>query len=123
MVSLELLKAMRAAGCHSVGLGVESFSQQVLDAIDKDLAVDSILEAFRLVRQAGIRTFAYIVFGFPGETEETMKETLENVLIVDPDEVQFAFATPFPGTPYYRAMKEKGFQELDDLSCSFGKPA
>jgi hypothetical protein len=38
------------------------------------------------------------------------------VLRIDPDQVQFAFATPFPGTPYYQAMKQSGFQEADDLS-------
>jgi radical SAM superfamily enzyme YgiQ (UPF0313 family) len=107
---------MKAAGCDSIGLGVESFSQAVLNAIDKDLEVNAVLEAFRVARQAGVKTFAYIVFGFPGETEETMRETLDNVLRIDPDQVQFAFATPFPGTPYYQSMRQRGFQEADDLS-------
>jgi radical SAM superfamily enzyme YgiQ (UPF0313 family) len=116
MVNLELFKAMKAAGCDSVGLGVESFSQDILDAMDKDLDVKSVLDSFHLAKQARIKTFAYIVFGFSGETEETMRETLNNVLQINPDYVQFAFATPFPGTPYYQTMKQRGFQEADDLS-------
>jgi radical SAM superfamily enzyme YgiQ (UPF0313 family) len=116
MVNLELFKAMKDAGCRSVGLGVESFSQVVLDAIEKDMEVSTVAEAFRIAQVAGIKTFAYIVFGFPGENEETMRDTLRNILEINPDQVQFAFATPFPGTPYYQAMKERGFEEVEDLS-------
>jgi anaerobic magnesium-protoporphyrin IX monomethyl ester cyclase len=115
-VDLDLLKTMKAAGCESLGLGVESFSQAVLDSVDKGLDVESVKRAFALAEEAGLRTFAYIVFGFPAETKATMKETLRNCLEINPDQIQFAFATPFPGTPYYAQMHDRGFRDSDDLS-------
>jgi hypothetical protein len=45
-----------------------------------------------------------------------MKETLRNCLEINPDQIQFAFATPFPGTPYYAQMHDRGFRDSDDLS-------
>ena len=76
LLSDELLREMRLAGCQRLSLGVESGSQRILDAIDKKITVDEILESTELAKEYGIKVRYFMMLGNRGETRETFQETL-----------------------------------------------
>lgn len=109
MVTEKMLFWMKKAGCILIRYGVESGNQEILDRCKKGIRVGDIKKAFKLTHKIGIKTHATVMFGLPGETEETIKETINFVLKIDPSYVQFAIATPYPGTEYYKEAKSKGW--------------
>jgi radical SAM superfamily enzyme YgiQ (UPF0313 family) len=104
----ELFDLMKAAGCKRVGFGAESGSQRILDSIKKKQTVDEIRQAFRQARAAGLQTMGFFIFGLPTETEETMEETIQLALELDPDLGNFMMATPYPGTELYDIVLRDG---------------
>lgn len=108
-VDPEMLKAMYETGCQIISYGVESGVQKILNHIGKNITLKQIRDAFSWTRAAGIETAAHIILGLPGETEETIRETLRFVKEIDPDYVQFYSAIPFPGTRFYDEASKKGW--------------
>ena len=106
MVDREMLQTMKNAGCIAVWLGVESGSQLMLGQMKKGIKLNQTRKAYKTAQQAGLITIANVVIGFPGETEETAKETINFVKELNPDDVGFYVATPYPGTPLYEQVKK-----------------
>jgi anaerobic magnesium-protoporphyrin IX monomethyl ester cyclase len=115
MVDRELLKTMHAAGCIAVWMGVESGSQAILDAMNKRIKLDQTRLAYKTAHEVGLMTIANTVLGFPGETEQTARETINFIKELDPDDVGFYVATPYPGTPMYEHVKENGWLRVTDF--------
>jgi len=111
---LELLQLMKAAGCKRVGFGVESGNQHVLDCIKKGQTIDDVRQAFRNARLAGLETVGFFIFGLPGENEDTMEDTINLALELDPDLANFMIAAPYPGTDLYDMVLEEGDLFSDD---------
>jgi len=105
---LELLKLMKQAGCKRVGFGVESGNQRVLDSIKKKQTIDEVRRAFDNSRKAGLETMGFFIFGLPGETEETMEDTIKLALELEPDMANFMIAAPYPGTEMYETVLQHG---------------
>lgn len=97
-VKAETLKKMRQAGCWLVFVGAESGSQKVLNLMGKNNSVENNLQFIHDCNKHGIRTWCNIILGYPGETEEDMKLTLEFVRKAKATRVCVSQATPFPGT-------------------------
>lgn len=108
LMNEEILKEMRDAGLFAVKYGVESATQEHLDFIDKDMNIKKTEEIIRLTKKLGIRTHLTFTFGLPGETRESIQKTIDLALKLDPVTIQFSLATPFPGTVFYKEMKERG---------------
>jgi radical SAM superfamily enzyme YgiQ (UPF0313 family) len=104
----DLLALMRRAGCIQLEVGIESGSQQVLDAMGKGTSVEQNRAALRMTRAAGIRTLAYIVIGLPGEESEDLLETLRFLDATDPDIVRFNPFLLYPGTPAVQRLVAEG---------------
>jgi len=123
LLDARLLGEMVRSGCHTVMLGVESASQQVLDRYHKDLRLDQVEQAFRLCRDLGVRTLAHFCLGLPGETPDSLGRILDQALRLDPDYASFNVATPMPGTSFHEEALEQGWIEDDadglDNSDSF----
>jgi anaerobic magnesium-protoporphyrin IX monomethyl ester cyclase len=107
----ELLRAMRLAGCERLSLGVESGSQTVLDAIDKKITVDEIVESTHLAKKYGIKVRHYMMVGNRGETRETLRETEAFLQRAKPHEYVFACLSVYPGT-----------RDFDDSVMAKGQP-
>jgi radical SAM superfamily enzyme YgiQ (UPF0313 family) len=116
MVNENLLKKMKAAGCMAVWFGVESGSQQIIEKMHKGLKIEQTRKAFKMVQDLGLMSIAGVVLGFPGETEKTAWETINFVIKeLKPTDIGFYIATPYPGTPLYELVKEKGWLKVTDF--------
>jgi radical SAM superfamily enzyme YgiQ (UPF0313 family) len=115
MVTKELLLQMKRAGCIAIWFGVESGSQQVINAMKKGFSTAQTLRAFRWAKEAGLMTVAGVILGFPGETKETAWQTMKFVEKISPNDVGFYVATPYPGTPLYDCVKENGWLKITDF--------
>jgi len=105
LLSDELLREMRLAGCQRLSLGVESGSQRILDAIDKKITVDEILASTALAKRYGIKVRYYMMLGNRGETRETFAETLAFLERAAPHEYVFACLSIYPGTRDFEDAK------------------
>ena len=110
-MNAEVLRAMEESGCWQVDYGIESGNQQLLDGIRKGLTLDMIRTVTKMTREAGIRMRGFFMLGLPGETEETMRETIEFAKKLGLSAAVFHVTTPFPGTELYKMVLESG--ELD----------
>lgn len=108
-VNEELLKIMKGAGCHLILFGVESGDENILLNIHKRISLDKVRDAVAAARRAGVETRASFMFGNQGETEETIKKTIDFAIKLDPDEVQFNIMTPYPGTEVFTWAKMNGY--------------
>jgi anaerobic magnesium-protoporphyrin IX monomethyl ester cyclase len=116
MITKDLLMKMKEAGCISVWFGVESGTQQVLDAMKKGITPELTIKVLGWVRELGLKPVPNVILGFPGETKKSAWKTIKFVEKIAPDEVGFYnVATPFPGTPMYDVVKEKGWLRVTDF--------
>jgi radical SAM superfamily enzyme YgiQ (UPF0313 family) len=105
----ELLYEMRLAGCERLSLGVESGSQRILDAVDKKITVDEILESTALAKAHGIKVRYYMMLGNRGETAETFRETLAFLEAARPHEYIFSCLSIYPGTHDFQDAEKAGW--------------
>jgi len=108
-INEELLGLMKQAGCHLILFGVESADEQILQNINKKISLEQVQEVVKLARKMGVETRASFMFGNQGETEETIKKTIDFAIKLDPDEAQFNITTPYPGTELFNWAKEKNY--------------
>jgi len=116
----EVLKAMKEAGCHYIRFGVESGSQKMLNIMKKGITLAQIKRAFELCRKVGIKTQAFFLFGIPGETPQTIRESIEFAQKLRPDSAQFAVVIPHPGTDLYEICQGEGwlnYSSWEDFSA------
>jgi len=112
----DLLKLMREAGCHTLFIGVESGVQEILDSIKKGTNIKQIKKAFHTARGLNFRTIASLAIGLPGETKDTIKESIEFVKNLEASYALFSVATPYPGTEFYKKSRKGGLINIDDWS-------
>ena len=107
LIDAEFVAGLVAAGCRTVWMGVESGSQQVLDAMDKDLQVSDIYRATKLLKQAGIESCFFLQFGYPGERIADLRQTWQMVAELRPDQIGISVAYPLPGTEFHARVKDQ----------------
>jgi len=103
----EDVKALKRAGCDIVWLGAESGSQKILDAMEKGTTVPQIIEAAERLHAAGVKVGFFLQFGYPGETREDIKKTLQMVRDAMPDDVGMSVSYPLPGTRFYHNVRQQ----------------
>lgn len=115
-VDPNLLRAMKAAGCFKVEFGIESGHQDVLNFLGKGTTIEQVRQAFSWARQAGLKTFAFVMLFSPAETRQTLAATRKLVFRADPDYLQASFCTPYPGTALAEYCRKEGIEVSDDWS-------
>ncbi|MCZ7581842.1 MAG: B12-binding domain-containing radical SAM protein [Deltaproteobacteria bacterium] len=110
-VDLETLKRMKAAGCTSLGFGVESGDDEQLRLMKKNLTTAQIRHAFALCREAGLRAHAFFVIGLPWETRASLDKTERFARELAPDFLDINIAFPLPNTEYDRIARRESLLE------------
>jgi anaerobic magnesium-protoporphyrin IX monomethyl ester cyclase len=116
--------ALKRAGCEEIWMGVESGSQNILNAMSKGLKVSDIDIARERLRRADIRACYFLQFGYPGETWKEICETLELVRVTRPDDVGISLSYPLPGTVFFDKVqaqlgRKRNWIDSDDLCTIF----
>jgi len=105
-VDEEMLTLMGKAGCRLISWGIESGNEQILKHARKGAYPDKAERALRWAKKAGIMNWGYFIIGLPGETEETIKETIAFAKKLPLDIALFHVAAPYPGTPFFFEVVE-----------------
>jgi len=106
-VDEEMLFWLRKAGCIQISYGVESGSERIRDFLNKNIATAEIKRAFHLTRSYGILPRAYFIYGSPGETWETVQESIDLMHEIKPLDMASYILDIYPGTALYEAYREK----------------
>ncbi|MGE4554013.1 MAG: radical SAM protein [Desulfovibrionaceae bacterium] len=108
-VDEEMLAWMRRAGCYRVYYGVESGSPRILKSINKGFTPDQVRRAFRMSHEAGLEPCCFLMVGNPGETPETIDETIALIREIKPaTNPIIGITTILPGTKQYELSKRQG---------------
>jgi len=105
---------LKRAGCWMLALGIESESDDVRKDMAKRLERRKIQTAFQNMRQASIKSFAFFIFGYPGESVQTLDATTRYAIELDPDFANFYPAVPYPGTALYDKCLREGWLSSED---------
>jgi radical SAM superfamily enzyme YgiQ (UPF0313 family) len=108
-VDAESLAAMKAAGLWMISFGLESASDEILQAAGKEITAAQSRRAVALAKAAGLSVTGHFIFGLPGETKATMAATLALALELPLDVAQFYAAVPFPGTALHEEARRNGW--------------
>jgi radical SAM superfamily enzyme YgiQ (UPF0313 family) len=114
-VSEALLRRMKSAGCTAVSFGIESANSGILRTIKKRICVDQVVAAVDMCARAGVTPFASFILGLPGETPDTLRETLAFGQRLGHKGLVYGFhlLAPFPGTEVRERAAELGLRILN----------
>ncbi len=119
----ELVGLARRAGCFRMAMGVESGDDRILKAIHKNITVEEVKEAVRVVKRAGIRLMAFYILGHPGETRETAERTVNLMAELNADTSAIGLMVPYPGTEIHSLATrgEAGYRLLTEDWAEYDK--
>ena len=109
------LRVLRDNGLRLLLVGYESGNQDILNRVKKGIRLDIAREFTRNAKGLGIKIHGTFIMGLPGETRETIEETIRFARDIDPDSLQVSLAAPYPGTALYREALERGWLERTEL--------
>jgi len=112
-VDKEMLHLMSRAGCWFISWGIESANEAILKSIHKGYRQEQVGQALRWAKEAGIRNWGYFIIGLPGETEETIQQTIAFSKNLPLDLALFHLAAPYPGTPFFFEVLENNWFRPD----------
>lgn len=108
-VDEEELQLMHQAGCWFISWGIESGNDAILKHAHKGATVGKAEQALKWSHDAGIMNWGYFIIGLPGETEETIKQTIKFAKKLPLDIALFHIAAPYPGTPFFFEVVENNW--------------
>lgn len=109
----DLLAALSEAGCWMISLGIETGDPDLLARHRRQGDLDALRDAVQRIHRAGIRVKGLVMIGLPGETEASIRRSMEYVGRLKLDDLNVAKFTPFPGTPLYADIREHGTFDED----------
>ncbi len=108
-VDREMLRLMANSGCQYIAWGLESASKAILRHARRGVDPDRARQSVRWAREAGIKNWGDFIIGLPGETVETIKETIAFSKSLPLDMALFHLAAPYPGTPFFQEVVANGW--------------
>jgi radical SAM superfamily enzyme YgiQ (UPF0313 family) len=111
-VPRKTLEIMKDNGLRLLLVGYESGNDQILINIKKGVRIDIAREFSRNARDLGIKIHGTFILGLPGETTETIQQTIKFACDIDPETIQVSLAAPYPGTELYRQAQEQGWLQI-----------
>jgi len=121
-VNKETAEILAAAGCIETRIGVEQGNETLRhNMLKRKMSNNEIVDTFAMIKKAGIKTFAYNMVGVPGETEETIQETIALNRQLQPDKLHVSIFHPYPGTELYDQCIENGYL-TENVTESYFEP-
>jgi len=117
------LEVLRDNGLRLLLVGYESGSQAILNQVKKGIRLDVARAFTRNAKALGIKIHGTFIMGLPGETHETIEETIRFAREIDPDSLQVSLAAPYPGTALYQEALDHGWLQETDLVDAGGVQA
>ena len=114
LVDDETLNLLAQAGCTTYKFGLEHLDDEVLRAIPKPLKKERLLEIIRTCKGLGMRSYVCLIVGLPRSSRDKDMKMIHEVIDADPDLIQIAIATPYPGTPFFDQARKNGWLISDD---------
>jgi anaerobic magnesium-protoporphyrin IX monomethyl ester cyclase len=114
-ISKEILTKLRKAQCNEVSFGIESGCQKILDAVKKKTSVEQNEQAIRWAKEEGLFVAVTALIGYPGETIDSAKQTIDLLRRAEPDDAWLCVATPYPGTELYALLESMGWKMSADF--------
>jgi len=114
-VPSETLEVLKDNGLRLLLVGYESGNQAILNNIRKGIRLDVARRFTRDARRLGITIHGTFILGLPGETPETIRQTIEFAREIDPHTIQVSLAAPYPGTALYEEARRNGWLEDESL--------
>ena len=111
----EMIEKMKEANCHMVRIGVETGSPKLLENVKKEVTIDQVRQVFKWTHELDLDTHAHLMIGMPGETLETIQQTIDFVKEIKPTVITCGICTPYAGTELFNQVKEK-YPEIGDGS-------
>lgn len=111
-IDAALVGRMKAAGCWMMSLGIETGDERLLARHRQHADLDDLARKTRMIKDAGIRTKGLLMIGLPGETEGSIRRSMDYVFSLPIDDFNLAKFTPFPGSPIYETIRDLG--EFDE---------
>jgi len=108
-VDEEMLHLMAKAGCWYISWGIESANEQILKRAAKGYRLEQAPRALKWAHEAGIKNWGYFIVGLPGETVETIQQTIAFAKGLPLDIALFHIAAPYPGTPFFFDVLENNW--------------
>ena len=108
-VDLEMLRLMGQAGCWFISWGIESADEAILKRAHKGYRKEQAARALEWAHAAGIKNWGFFIIGLPGETEDSIRATIAYAKELPLDIALFHIAAPYPGTPFFYEVVEKGW--------------
>jgi anaerobic magnesium-protoporphyrin IX monomethyl ester cyclase len=114
VVTKEVLEKMAKAHCNETMFGIESGCQRMRAVLKKGVTNEQCWNAIKWAKEAGMFVTVSVILGYPGETKESLQETLDFARKLEPDDVWLCHATPYPGTYLRDLVKSYGWKMSDN---------
>jgi radical SAM superfamily enzyme YgiQ (UPF0313 family) len=108
-VDREMLQQMALSGCWTISWGIESGNQEILRRVRKGIRLEQVEQALTWSKEADIQNWGYFIIGLPGETEQTIQDTIAFAKKLPLDIALFHIAAPHPGTPFFFEVIENNW--------------
>lgn len=105
LVNEETISLMKKAGCWQIQMGIESGNNEILKAIRKNITIEEALKAVDIIKRHKLNLLTFFIIGFPQETEETIKDTVNVIEKINSDGIVLSIFTPYPGTEAFDYCK------------------
>lgn len=112
-IDAEILGYFRRMGIFHLSFGVESGSEKILNLMNKCISPEQIIKSISLSKEFGMKCRVYLIVGYPGETDETINETIKVIRAAKPDDVSIYPLIPYPGTPLFHFPNKYGITYID----------
>ena len=113
-VPRKTLEVLANNGCRLFVVGYETGNQQILHNIKKGMLVDVAKKFTKDCHELGIKIHGTFILGLPGESKETIQETIRFATEINPHTIQISLAAPYPGTFLYKQAKENGWFDTNN---------
>jgi len=112
LVDDQTISIMKASGCYSIQIGIESGNNEILKQMRKSTTIEEALAACAIIHKHGIELKTFFIVGFPQETEDTLSDTVAAMRKIKCNLLTYSIFTPYPGTDSFELCKEYGL--IDD---------